>query len=335
MLTVAAQTSEAFVNTTVVKNQVTVSPVSISLGSVVQATGTVTAGGEPMPNALVALHMGDLKLADAKTNENGDYSFNVPVWVNYFPAAFSNGAAVYTVVEPQNASLINTPSAVTTVSVDLLPLYFIIALVAVAILVGLYVFTQRMRAKVRAKPAAEEKVKGQVESPLSDVRAIEEGPAVALATPQDGKTAEERQPEVLEPALPAKSAEPPIDETPHEITTQPPESAPPEVAETGVLKQAHDFFMRGNDRQAVNTLYDSVISDIATSHEVTIASYTTHWETYRAIEAVVPEIQDTLHTLTTIYEHVNYAGKALTEEQRNAAVKAFRAIKTHVESANT
>ena len=41
--TVAAQTSVASVNTTV-KNSVTVSPVSLSLGGALQATGKVTQG---------------------------------------------------------------------------------------------------------------------------------------------------------------------------------------------------------------------------------------------------------------------------------------------------
>ncbi len=82
-------------------------------------------------------------------------------------------------------------------------------------------------------------------------------------------------------------------------------------------------------------LYDAAIIDLATTHEVTIASHTTYWEKYRAVEAVVPEIKEPLRTLTGIYELANYAGKALTEDQRNAAIDAFRTIKTYLESANT
>ena len=87
VLSVAAQASSA--NATVTNN-VTVSPVSISLGSTLQATGKVTDGKKPLANATVVLHMGDVKLSDAQTNANGDYSFNVPVGVYYFPAALSS-----------------------------------------------------------------------------------------------------------------------------------------------------------------------------------------------------------------------------------------------------
>ncbi len=190
--TVAAQTSVASANTTV-ENSVTVNPVSLSLGSALQATGKVTAGGKPLTNALVALHMGDLKLAEATTNANGDYSFNVPIGVNYFPAAFWGGATVYTVVEPQNASLISTPSAVATVSVDLLPLYLIIAVIAGAILVGLYLYTRRMRGKSRAKPAAEEMAKEQASSPVSEASTLKQGHAVAHASLQGEKQQKKQQ----------------------------------------------------------------------------------------------------------------------------------------------
>jgi hypothetical protein len=47
--------------------------------------------------------MGDAKLANARTNANGEYSFAVPVGVYYFPAAFLKGATIYTVVEPNDA----------------------------------------------------------------------------------------------------------------------------------------------------------------------------------------------------------------------------------------
>ena len=140
VLSVAAQASSA--NATVTNN-VTVSPVSISLGSTIQATGTVTEGKKPLANATVVLHMGDVKLTDTQTNANGDYSFDVPVGVNYFPAALSAGATIYTVVEPQDASFVSAPSAVTKVTVDVLPLYLTIAVITGAILVGLYLFTRR------------------------------------------------------------------------------------------------------------------------------------------------------------------------------------------------
>ena len=173
VLSVAAQASSA--NTTVTNN-LTVTPVTISLGSNLHASGKVTEGDKPLRDASVALHVGDVKLAYAKTNANGGYSFDVPVGMYYFPAALFNGATVYTVVEPYNAST----SAVTTVSVDLVPLYLIIAIITVAILVGLYLFSRRMRGKEvlgplgkwRAKPAV--KTSAQAESPLSEAHPPEQ-----------------------------------------------------------------------------------------------------------------------------------------------------------------
>ena len=149
VLTVAAQAPPA--NTTTVNN-VTIVPGSISLGSTVHAGGRVTVGTKPLVNAAVALHMGDVILADAQTNGNGEYSFAAPVGVYYFPAAFSNGATIYTVVEPGNASLASVPSAVTTVSVDLLPFYLIVAAVTGAILIGLYLFARQIGEKAVVRP---------------------------------------------------------------------------------------------------------------------------------------------------------------------------------------
>jgi hypothetical protein len=98
-----------------------------------------------------------------------------------------------------------------------------------------------------------------------------------------------------------------------------------------VLKQARDFFEHGNDRQAVNALYDAALTALATTHEVTIASSATHWEKYYEVAAAVPDVQVPLRTLTVVYERANYARKTLTDEQRNAALEAFRAIEAHVE----
>jgi hypothetical protein len=285
--------------------------------------------------------MGDVKLADATTNANGDYSFDNPVGLYYFPAAFLSGATVYTVVEPYNASFTSTPSAVTTVSVDVVPLYLIIAIITGAILVGLYLYMRRKRGKEvggslgkrRAKPAAE--TRAQAESPLSEARPPEQGRAIVSETSQEDTTAEEPPQEALESPSQSKSAAPLVDNTQLEVATQPPEPELPEtVAETGVLKQARNFFERDNDRQAVSMLYDAAVIDVATTHGVTIASHATHWEKYHAFEAAVPEIREPLLKLTTIYELANYSGRALTDEQRNAAVDAFRAIKAHLEIVN-
>jgi hypothetical protein len=340
VLTAAAQAPPA--NNTTVTNNVTVAPGSISLGSTVQATGTVTVGTTPLANAAVSLHMGDVILASVQTNGNGQYSFTAPVGVYYFPAAFSNGATIYTVAEPGNASLPSAPSAVTTVSVDSLPLYLIIAAVTVVILIVLYVIARRMRGQAvlplgrrHAKPV-EQTTSGPAVAPLPEASAQNEQELAGL-TPAADAAAEVSPPEApeLAPAVPAERASPLVDEEPQAEEPQPSESeeAPPEsVAETGVLKQARDFFEHGNDRQAVNALYDAALTSLATTHEVKIASSMTHWEKYYAVEAAVPDVQAPLRTLTLVYERANYAGKALTDEQRNAALEGFRAIKAHVEA---
>jgi hypothetical protein len=344
VLTVAAQAPPASANTTVTNN-VTVAPGSISLGSTVQATGTVTVGTTPLANAAVSLHMGDVILADAQTNGNGEYSFAAPIGVYYFPAALSNGATIYTVVKPGNTSLPSAPSAVTTVSVDLLPFYLIIAAVTVVILLGLYLLAQRMRGKAvlpplsrrRVKPA-EQTASGQAKASLPEASAQTQQELKGGITPVANAAAKASPQETPEigPALPAERAAPVVDETPQAAEPQPSESEekPPEsVAETGVLKQARDFFEQSNDQQAVNALYDAALTALATTHEVTIASSATHWEKYYAVEAAVPDVQAPLRTLTLAYERANFSGKTLTDEQRNAALEAFRAITAHVESA--
>jgi hypothetical protein len=334
VLTVAAQAPPA--NTTVTNN-VTVAPGSISLGSTVQATGTVTVGTTPLANAAVSLHMGDVILASAQTNGNGQYSFAAPVGAYYFPAAFSNGATIYTVAEPGNASLPSAPSAVTTVSVDSLPLYLIIAAVTVVILIVLYVIARRMRGQAvlplgrrHAKPV-EQTTSGPAVAPLPEASAQNEQELAGLTPAADAaaEVSPSNAPE-LAPGVPAERTSPLVDEEPQSSESE--EKPPESVVETGVLKQARDFFEHGNDRQAVNALYDAALTSLATTHEVTIASSATHWEKYYAVAAAVPDVQAPLRTLTVVYERANYAGKTLTDEQRNAALEAFRAINAHVEA---
>jgi len=333
VLTVAAQAPTA--NTTVTNN-VTVAPGSISLGSTVHATGQATVGTKPLANAAVALHMGDVILANAQTNGNGAYSFAAPVGVYYVPAAFSNGARIYTVVEPGNASLPSAPSAVTTVSVDLLPLYLIIAAVTAAILIGLYLIARRMRGKAVLRPlgrrrakSVEQTASGPVEASLPEASAHDQQELAGGIVPAADAAAETSPQEAPELALPAERVVPPVDEEPQPSESEEQES----VAETGLLKEAHDLFEHGNDRQAVNALYDAALTALATTHELTISPSATHWEKYYAVKAAVPDVQAPLRTLTVVYERANYAGKALTDEQRNAALEAFRAIQAHVEGA--
>jgi len=130
--------------TTGVTNTVTITPESISLSSVFDANGQVSAGGKPLANATVAFHMGDVILGSAKTDQLGHYAISVPAGAYYFPAAL-NGATVYTVVEPVNSSFISAPSAATDVAVDQAPLYtIIVVIIAAAVAVVLYLFVRRI-----------------------------------------------------------------------------------------------------------------------------------------------------------------------------------------------
>jgi ABC-2 type transport system ATP-binding protein len=150
VLPVAGQASAAPANQTVANN-ITISSEVISLGSTLQANGQVSTASGPLANASVALHIGDLTVAHAQTDQKGEYAFAVPVGAYYFPAAFSNGAVIYTVVEPRDSSFISTPSAATNLPVDLLPLIIIVVLVIGAIGLGLYWYTRRLKATSAAR----------------------------------------------------------------------------------------------------------------------------------------------------------------------------------------
>src|SRR5665647_887793 len=113
VLNVAAQASQASGSTTVMNN-VTVSANPISLGSTLRANGQASTASGPLANASAALH---------------------------------NGATLYTAVEPLNSSFIETPSAVTSVAVDLFPLFAVIVLITGSIVLGLYVYARRLRGK--------------------------------------------------------------------------------------------------------------------------------------------------------------------------------------------
>jgi ABC-2 type transport system ATP-binding protein len=91
--------------------------------------------------------MGDVTLAHTQTDSKGGYAFTVPVGAYYLSTALHNGATVYTVVEPRNSSFIETPSAVTSVAVDLFPLFAVIVLITGSIVLGLYVYARRLRGK--------------------------------------------------------------------------------------------------------------------------------------------------------------------------------------------
>ncbi|MGZ4924652.1 MAG: hypothetical protein ACXV5H_11980, partial [Halobacteriota archaeon] len=166
ILPVVGQVSATPANKTVA-NTATISSESISLGSTLHANGRASTASGPLANTSVALHLGDIIIAHTQTDQNGVYTFAVPVGTNYFPAAFGNGAAVYTVVEPSDSSFVSTPSAAKNVSVDLIPL-FVIILIPILGLFGLYSYVRRSKAKTaKASQWPATTAKQRTESPPS------------------------------------------------------------------------------------------------------------------------------------------------------------------------
>jgi ABC-type multidrug transport system fused ATPase/permease subunit len=142
--------------------------------------------------------------------------------VQYFPAAFVNGATIYTVVGPGDASFISTPSGVTAVSVDLLPFFLVIAAITGATLGSLY--TRRMRGKAvfgplrrrRANAVAEQTITVAAEASLPETRALNQKQSAEEITPAVDVIAEKPPQEApkLEPPLPDETTAPFVDETP-------------------------------------------------------------------------------------------------------------------------
>jgi len=189
VLPVVGQAPTAPANKTVA-NTATISSDSVSLGSTLHANGRASTASGPLANASVALHLGDIIVAHTQTDQNGVYTFAVPVGTNYFPAAFGNGAVVYTVVEPSDSSFISTPSATKNVSVDLIPL-FVIILVPILAMFGLYLYVRRLKAKTSKAsqwPAIAE-AKKRTESPPSSGTAITEKVPTSIPEPAAKKKA--------------------------------------------------------------------------------------------------------------------------------------------------
>jgi hypothetical protein len=99
-----------------------------------------------------------------------------------------------------------------------------------------------------------------------------------------------------------------------------------------LVSQARALFAQGNDRAAVNALYDAALTSLADAHGLALERDLTHLEKYRVIEAAVPEAREPVRTLTALYELANYSGKRLRTEQRNAAISAYEWIAAHIRS---
>jgi len=387
VLSVAAQTPAA-ANATVT-NDLTMVSSTISLDSSLQVQGRARVGVLPLQDAPISLHIGDFTVAHTTTDQNGAYSFSVPVGLYYFPAAVSRGATVYTVVEPSSASSASTSSPAISVPVNYLPFYVALGVVVVAILLAIALPMRRRR---RKRAAAGSGAKHAEETgPLVDRERVSASEYVA---PREGVYVE-ALPATREPAFfaPEVLGEPDFVNQARTLFAQgndraavnalydaaltllavAPEvraplrtltaiydranfsGAPLHVSQQNAaietfraikgggepagradnldfVNQARTLFAQGNDRAAVNALYDAALTSLADAHGLTLQRDLTHLEKYRIIEAAVPEAREPVRTLTTLYELANYSGKRLRTEQRNAAISAYEWIAAHIRS---
>jgi hypothetical protein len=275
VLSVAALTPAAANST--VTNDLTMVSSSISLGSTLQAQGQAHIGIQPLQGAPVSLYIGDLTVAHTITDQNGSYSFSAPVGLYYFPAVVSRGASVYTVVEPSSASSVSAPSAPISVSVNYLPLYVTLGIVAAAILLSIALLARRRRKHAAGESAAMRDKKtsapiGSASGSPSEYSAAREG--VYAEAAQEG-----------------------------------PVFAPEGAGEQELVNQARAFFAQGNDRAAVNALYDAALASLA----------------------VGPVARAPLRALTALYDRANFSGAPLNKEQQDAAIEAFRMIESRRE----
>jgi hypothetical protein len=81
--------------------------------------------------------------------------------------------------------------------------------------------------------------------------------------------------------------------------------------------------VQGNDRADVNALYEAALASLLGVHALILKPDLTHLEKYRVVEVAMPEAREPVRTLTSLYQLVNYSGKRLRTEQRNAAISAF------------
>ena len=286
---VSAQASTA-PSSTAVTNTITVSSNSISLGSVLEASGQVSADGKPLPNAPVTLHMGDITVANTQTDQNGRYAFSVPVGANYFPAAFSNGAIVYTVVEPQNSSSVGTPSAATSVPVNLAPLYAIIVLITAAVITACYLFVRRLREQGSAVVGAARPSRRAAAPVVASGKTAEASPPALVFAPASeggtspvGTTTEEPTPlramdnEKYCNYCGAKNPPDvafcddcgsPLSAPPAPVTESEPARSAEYAGAATALKQAREQLEQGKDRQAIAGS-DSVSTYVLTVQHLT------------------------------------------------------------------
>ena len=142
-------------------------------------------------------------------------------------------------------------------------------------------------------------------------------------------------------AKPVEAKAPPARVRPAEPeTVQAPTPVPLAVARpeqvidwNAVREQARGAFIRGDDEAATITLFDAAVGALSASANVRLAAHMTHWEKFWALQAAKPDASAPLRELTTAYELINYGDRSLTQEQRDAAIRAFESVRGLAKSA--
>ncbi len=141
---------------------------SIALGNNVQARGTLTTATGPVANATVVLSVGGSDVANARTDQNGSYSFSVSS-LPLYPSAVQGGVTAYTVFDPSGQPLVSAASAAANLPADLTGLFGIVAGLVLAAL--LIVFLYR-GGYLRRAPVEKEEVPAPVLQPTREARPI-------------------------------------------------------------------------------------------------------------------------------------------------------------------
>ena len=98
-----------------------------------------------------------------------------------------------------------------------------------------------------------------------------------------------------------------------------------------VLVEAREAFARGDDQHATKTLFDAAVTSLAAVAHVHLAPGMTHWEKSRAVASALhdDDTREALRRVTMAYELANFAGRTLTESQRESALSAFASLRGH------
>jgi len=109
------------------------------------------------------------------------------------------------------------------------------------------------------------------------------------------------------------------------------EEGRPIVVPVPVLVEAREAFARGDDEHATKTLFDAAVTSLAAVAHVDLATGMTHWEKSRAVESALhdDDTREALRRVTMAYELANFAGRTLTESQRESALSAFASLRGH------